>query len=307
MDFNDIYYFYLVAENKGYAAAERQSGLTKSLLSRRVAQLEERLNVRLIQRNSRSFALTAAGRVLHLHAIDMVKEGTAAYDSLSALTSEPNGLIRVSSPTVLAQYHLAAILPGFMTLYPQVRVTIDATDRPVQVIEERMDLVLRARKRIDDEPGLIARPLATSRLILVASPGFLEQHGVPESPAQLANMGTLSSVLDRFEGVQKWELTNNNTGEILTINHTPLLFCLNPRVQLEAVIHGIGIGLIPDVIAYQSMQERKIVQVLTPWATHNHIIHAIFPSRKNMNPAVRAFLDYLIVHLPETLRTPKLN
>ncbi|MGQ8705092.1 LysR family transcriptional regulator [Serratia sp. TSA_198.1] len=302
MDFNDIYYFYLVAEHKGYTAAERQSGLTKSLLSRRVTQLEERLKVRLIQRNSRRFALTAAGRILHQRAADMVKEGVAAYDSVSELTAEPSGLVRVSSLTVLAQYHLAPILPGFMTRYPQVRVTIDATDRHVQVIEESMDLVLRASRCIDEEPGLIARPLATSRLILVASPGFLKRHGMPGSPTQLTKMHTLSSVLDRLEGEQKWELINNITEEGITITHDPMLFCLNPRVQLEAAVNGVGIGLIPDIIAYPAIAEGKVIQILKPWATHERIIHAVFPSRKNMNPAVRAFLDYLIVHLPESLR-----
>ncbi|MDT8849009.1 LysR family transcriptional regulator [Pantoea dispersa] len=300
MDFNDLYYFYLIAENSGYTAAERASGITKSLLSRRVAQLEERLQVRLIERNSRSFSLTAAGRKLYEHAAEMVREGRIAYESISELIAEPSGVVKISCPTVLAQYHLAPILPGFMMQFPQVRVTVEATDRPVQVIEERFDLALRARKRIDEEPGLIAKTLAKSQLILVASPDYLSLHGQPASPEDLLRLRTISSVLDRHEGEQKWDLTSPE-GRDYQFKHRPALFCLNPRVQLEAAIHGIGIGLIPDAIALPSVKNGELVQVLPEWATHAHIIHAVFASRKHMNPAVRAFLDYLATHLPATM------
>ncbi|WBM72600.1 LysR family transcriptional regulator [Buttiauxella sp. WJP83] len=300
MDFNDLYYFYLIAEHSGFTRAEKVSGITKSLLSRRVAHLEDRLKVRLIQRSTRSFALTEAGRLLYGHAAEMVKEGNAAYDSLSNHVTQPSGVIRISSPSVLAQYHLAPILPGFMSAFPLVQVYLDATDRPVQVIEERIDLALRAHRLIDNEPGLIVRTLATSHLKLVASPAFIAREGLPETLEQLTSMSTISSVMDREEGELKWELENAQR-QVVTIKHRPVLFCLNPRVQLEAVIQGIGIGLIPKSISNQAVSEGKLVHVLPEWSTHNHIIHAVFPSRKHMNRAVRAFLDYLVEHLPETL------
>ena len=300
MDFNDLYYFYLIAEHRGFTAAEKASGVTKSLLSRRVAQLEERLNVRLIQRNSRHFSLTAAGQMLHEHATDMVKEGLAAYESLSEHIAEPSGIIRISSPTVLAQYHLAPILPGFMHRYPKVQVFLDATDRPVQVIEERIDLALRAHQLIDNEPGLISRVIAASHLVLVASPDFLNHYGVPQHPQDICNLNTISAVTDRHEGELRWELSCQD-GNLEVVRHRPVLFCLNPRVQLEATLQGIGVGLIPHSIAGESIRQGKLTQLLPQWTTHNHIIHAVFPSRKHMNPAIRVFLDYLVAALPESL------
>ncbi|EDF4476587.1 LysR family transcriptional regulator [Salmonella enterica subsp. enterica serovar Typhimurium] len=301
MDFNDLYYFYLIAEHGGFTAAERISGVTKSLLSRRIAQLEERTNVRLIQRNSRSFSLTTAGKILFEHAAQMVKDGQLAYDSVSELTIEPVGNIKISCPTVLAQYNLAPILPGFMARYPKVNVTIDATDRHVQIIEEMFDLALRARVSMDEEPGLVARVLATSRLILVASPVFLNLHGIPDSPDKIAGLPTISSVLDRYEGDQKWQLVNNE-GRAVVIKHRPVLYCLNPRVQLEAALHGIGISLIPESIASPAVHEGRLIKIMTEWTTFDHIIHAVFPSRKHMNPAVRAFLEYLLTHLPASMK-----
>lgn len=300
MDFNDLYYFYLVAENVGYTSAEKASGITKSLLSRRIVQLEDRLKVRLVQRNSRSFALTSAGKILHEHAIQMVREGVSAYESVSELVAEPSGIVRLSSPTVLAQYHLAPIIPGFMVRYPQVRLSIDATDRHVHIIEERFDLSLRARRRIDEEPGLIARTLAVSNLILVASPAFLDYHGIPEKPSDLTRYPTVSSVLDRNENEHRWDFTNDD-GETFQLRHRAAMYCTNPRVQFEAAIHGIGLGLLPDTIVESAIKKGYLRKVLIDWNTESHIIHAVFPSRKHMNPAVRAFLDYLILHLPGTM------
>lgn len=300
MDFNDLYYFYLTAEHGGFTSAERISGVKKSLLSRRIMQLEEKLNVRLIQRNSRSFNLTAAGKILFEHAKEMVRDGQNAYESVSALVSVPSGVVRIACPTVLAQYHLASILPGFMARYPQVSVMVDATDRPVQVIEERFDLVLRARKSVDEEPGLIARVLAKSQLLLVASPEYLRKCGGIDSPEKLNDVCILSSVADRSESEVKWELAHID-GRTYVLKKAPALFCLNPGVQVEAAIHGIGIGLIPDTIAMTALKEGGLVHILKEWSAYENIIHAVFPSRKHMNPAVRVLLDYLIHHLPSSV------
>lgn len=299
MDFNDLYFFYLIAEHGGFTAAEKASGITKSLLSRRVTQLEKNVNVRLIQRNSRSFSLTSAGKMLFEHAEQMVNDGRLAYESVSELINEPMGLIRVSCPTVLAQYNLAPILPDFMVKYPRVTVTIDATDRKVQAIDEMFDLVLRARPNVDDELGVIVRKITTSQLLLVASPDFINKYGEPLEPSELSSFPTISSVLDRYESEIRWELMDKNKKVI--IKHKPVLFCLNPRVQFESVMRGIGIGLIPESIVLSSLKEHKLIRILNGWTTKEQIIHAVFPSRKHMNPAVRAFLDYLTVHLPVTM------
>lgn len=307
MDFNDLYYFYLTADNGGFTAAERASGITKSLLSRRVAQLEEKVGVQLIQRNSRQFSLTEAGRQLYEGAINMVAEGQSAYDSVALLQSVPSGLVRVSCPTVMAQHHIAQLLPDFMMQYPKISVSLDATDRDVQVIEERVDIALRSKKSLDSEPGLVARPLASSKMILVASPDFIEKHGNPTHPNQLSNMPTLSDQLEKqMDNEHKWELFGPD-GTACIVKHQPRLFCLNRWIQLESAIQGIGIGLIPSPVAITSLENGKLIQVLPDWATKSQIVHAVFSKRRGMNPATRAFLDYLILHLPETLKTVPLK
>jgi len=303
MDFNDIYYFYLTAENRGFTAAERASGITKSLLSRRVAQLEEKVGVQLIQRNSRQFSLTEAGRQLYEGAINMVSEGQSAYDSVALLRSVPSGIVRVSCPTVLAQYHISLLLPEFMRQYPKISVSLDTTDRHVQVIEEGVDIALRSSKSFDNEPGLVSRALATTKMILVASPDFIAQYGNPTHPNQLVRMPTLCDEVERREGEHKWELFGPE-GSHCIIKHHPRLFCFNRWVQLESAIQGIGLGLLPSPVAALSLESGKLIHVLPEWTTKAQIIHAVFSKRKGMNPASRAFLDYLILHLPEILTAP---
>lgn len=302
MDFNNLYYFYLVAENGGYTAAQKASGITKSLLSRRISDLEEQLNVRLINRNTHSFSLTNTGQVLFERAEAMVREGINAYESVSALTTEPMGVIRISCPPVLAQYHLAPHLPGFMKKYPRVSVNIEATNRQVHLIEEMFDVVLRASSNFDDVQGLIAKPISTTQPLLVASHEFLETYGCPETLQDLKNFRTISSVVDQYEGVQKWTFTHKN-GDKSAVKHKPVLFCRNPRVQLEAVLNGLGIGLIPHFSVQKHIRDKKLVIILEDWATETHYIHALYQSRKHMNPAVRAFLDYM----SEPLHTSLVN
>lgn len=304
MDFNDLYYFYLTADNGGYTAAEGASGITKSLLSRRVAKLEEKVGVQLIQRNSRQFSLTEAGRQLYEGAINMVAEGQSAYDSVALLQSVPSGLVRVSCPTVLAQHHISLLLPDFMRQYPKVTVSLDATDRDVQVIEERVDIALRSRKSLDCEPGLVAKPLASSKMILVASPDFISTHGNPTHPDQLSHMPTLSEQLNKLESQEhKWELFGPD-GAPCIVKHHPRLFCLNRWIQLESAVQGIGVALIPAPVASPSIETGHLIQLLPEWTSKAHTVHAVFSKRKGMNPATRVFLDYLILHIPEVLKDP---
>lgn len=298
-DLNDLYYFYLTAEHGGFTAAERHSGVTKSLLSRRIARLEEQLHVRLIQRNSRQFALTSAGKILFQHAVEIVREQQIAWESLSEHVAEPTGLIRVSCPTVLAQYFLAPILPGFMSSYPAVNVYLDATDRSVQIIEEGFDIALKVSAEPEENPGFIVRPLVINKLVLVASPDYIAKNSPLSHPSDIATQRTISAPSDGFVQEEKWELINQDGGSI-TVRHKPALFCMNPRVQLEAAINGIGVALLPRAIAAGVIEKGALVQILPGWSTKEQTIYAMFPTRKHMIPAVRVFIDFLVQHFPQS-------
>ena len=129
MDLNDLQYFALIVEHGGYTAAERVTHVHRSKLSRRIAQLEERLGVRLLHRTTRRLALTEAGRAFYEHCAAMLVEAEAARDAVDQLRSEPVGNVRVSCPTIMAQFYMAQLISDFMVAHPKVRVELDSTDR----------------------------------------------------------------------------------------------------------------------------------------------------------------------------------
>jgi DNA-binding transcriptional LysR family regulator len=149
-DLNDIYFFASVVQFGGFSAAARKIGVEKTRLSRRIAFLEKRLGVRLLQRTTRALALTEAGQRFFERCVATVEGAQAAYDSVAELRREPAGLVRLSSPVLLTQRCLAHALPGYMTLHPKVSVFVEPTDRTVNVIEERFDIAIRAKPEIED-------------------------------------------------------------------------------------------------------------------------------------------------------------
>src|SRR6266576_3048678 len=199
-DLNDIYFFASVVQHGGFSAAARRIGVEKTRLSRRIAALEQRLGVRLLQRTTRALALTEAGQRFFERCVATVEGAQAAFDSVAELRREPAGLVRISSPVLLTQRCLAQVLPGYMTAHPKVSVFVEATDRTVNVIEERFDIAIRAKSAIEDVAGLVAKTLGNSQRVLVVSPAFLEQYGRPESPAELPKFDTVTSTDDVFDG-----------------------------------------------------------------------------------------------------------
>src|SRR5437764_7815577 len=155
-DLNDIYFFAAVVQYGGFSAAARTIGVEKTRLSRRIAALEKRLGVRLLQRTTRAVALTEAGRRFFERCLATVEGAQAAYDSVAELRKEPAGLVRLSCPVLLTQRCLAHALPEYMTAHPQVSVYVEATDRTVNVIEDRFDIAIRARPAIGDLAGRVA-------------------------------------------------------------------------------------------------------------------------------------------------------
>src|ERR1700747_3323662 len=207
-DLNDLYFFASVVRYGGFSAAARTIGVEKTRLSRRIAALEKRLGVRLLQRTTRSLAMTEAGLRFFERCIATVEGAQAAYDSVAELRREPAGLVPLSSPVLLTQKCLAHALPGYMTAHPKVSVFVEATDRTVNVIEERFDIAIRAKPVIEDVAGLVAKTLGKSQRVLVVSPAFLDRYGRPDDPADLPKFDTVASTDDVFDSRARWNLIN---------------------------------------------------------------------------------------------------
>lgn len=300
-DLNALFYFAAVVQHRGFSAAARATGLEKTRLSRRVAALEKRLGVRLLQRSTRTLQPTEAGERFYERCVAALEGAHAAYESIAELRKEPTGTVRLSCPVVLAQSYLAPILPAYMASHPKVTVVLDASDRQVNLVEERFDVALRARAHIEEAAGLVAKELGSARLVLVASPAFLRHKGWPNIPADLSNFDTVSRAGDLHDGRGQWQLTSEASAP-LRVRHSPRLVSNDLRVQLEAAAHGIGIALLPEPIVAASIHAGALEHVLPDWAAETHVIHLVYPSPRGMLPSVRSLIDYLTIHLPPSIR-----
>lgn len=303
-DLNDLYYFAMVVEHGGFAAAERALGIPKSRLSRRIAQLETDLGVRLLQRSTRRFAVTDVGQSVYRHAQSMLEEAQAAREVVDRLSAEPRGLIRVSVPVSIAQQQISRILPGFLATYPQVRVQLHVSNRRVDVINEGFDVALRVRSQLTDDGSLVMRSFGNIQGLLVASPAYLAKHGRPQTPDDLHKHISLS--MSEEEGKQRWEL-HGPDGEVVRIDLQPRIMAGDFPVLSEMAVRGLGIALLPETVCADFVRTGALEVVLPDWNLPEGICHAVFPSRRGLLPAVRVFIDYLAEHLPPLLEANRLD
>ena len=194
-DLNDLYYFAKVVEAGGFAAAGRLLGIPKSRLSRRIAELEERLNARLLQRTTRQLSLTAVGERYLRHCQAMLLEAEMADEAVASMASEPRGRLRVSSPVGLAHELLTPLVSSFLEKYPQVQLEMLLLNRRVDLINEGVDVALRVRELGDEDPLLVTRRLRRAQTAIVATPDFLRQYPVehPEDLRRVPILGALEA------------------------------------------------------------------------------------------------------------------
>src|SRR5690625_3040402 len=190
-DLNDLSYFVHVVDHGGFAAAGRATGVPKSKLSRRVAALEARLGVQLLQRTTRNMSVTEVGQRYYTHCAAMLAEATAAQETIDRTLAEPQGLVRLSCPPGLLYFGMAGRLAQFMAQCPRVQVQLEATSRRVDLVREGFDLALRVRFPPMEDSELHVRRLSKSPQRLMASPALFENHPQPAVPGDLYGLPSL--------------------------------------------------------------------------------------------------------------------
>lgn len=291
-DFNDYYWFSQVVAHKGFAAASRALGLPKSRLSRRIAALEERLGVRLIERSSRRFQVTEVGDAFYQRCRTLLLDAEQAEAVVAEAKAEPHGRIRFSCPTGLVEVIQAGV-PLFLTRYPRVRLQIIAIDRPVDLINERIDIALRVRTALTSDADLILRTLGTSQRILVANPALAGRIG--SEIRQLAEWPTLGTQDDA--GEISWPLAHRD-GQQFTLHHEPRMSCADFSAVRAAAVSGLGVALLPDHSCRAQLASGELVRLFPEWSGKAGIVHLVFTTRRGLPPAVRAFIDHLVATFP---------
>lgn len=287
-DLNDIGYFAAVVEHKGFSAAARALGLPKSTLSRHVDRLEKRLGARLLERSTRHFRLTDMGEHYYAKAREILAELAAADKELAEMRAAPCGVVRLAAPLAASQYVLPLILPAFMARHPLIKLQVIVSDRPVDLVAEKVDIAIRARTSLGNE-ALTMKKLHSSYRVLVASPAFAAEHKVTDLKC-LSALPFLSS--SEMDAAQSLTLVGPNAKHI-TVSVTPRLMTTDFNLVREAAIAGQGIGFLPIEVVAAAIGEGRLQRVLPDYQSEKATIHLVFAGQKSLTPAGRLLVDYL--------------
>ncbi len=288
-DLNDLFYFAKVVEHGGFSAAGRLLGVPKSRLSRRIAELETRLGVRLLQRTTRKLALTDVGERYLRHCQAMLLEAEQADEAVASLTAEPRGRLRVSCPTELAHAMLKTVIAEFLQQYPQVQLDMILTNRRVDLRDEGVDVALRVREEGDEDPTLIARALSPAQAFLVAAPSLLEGVSI-QSPDDLQRLPALGGLeADRRIHHHLRDSRGNRREVVLEAR----LGIEDFDVRKHAVLAGLGFSMLPQMNCEAELRDGSLVRLLTDWSLPGGHLQAVYTHRRGMLPAVRAWIEHL--------------
>ncbi|HYG06108.1 MAG TPA: LysR family transcriptional regulator [Stenotrophomonas sp.] len=291
IDLNDLAYFVHVVEQGGFSQAGRALGMPKSKLSRRIALLESRLGVRLIQRSTRHFSVTEPGQDYYRHCKAMLDQAEAAEEAVARLRAEPRGIVRVACPVAMLHSRVGGMLAEFMLAHPKITVLLEATNRRVDVVGEGIDVAIRVRPPPLEDSDLVVRVLGTRAWCLAASPRLLAQYGVPELPTDLARIPALD--LAPARAAQGWELIGPND-QVAHVQALPRMVSDDMISLRTAALAGSGVVMLPRMMLAEALAAGELLQVLPQWAPRHGIIHAVFASRRGLLPAVRALIDHLV-------------
>ena len=289
---DDALIFTRVVECHSFTLAAQQMGMQKSTVSRRLAMLEERLGVRLINRTTRKLRLTEVGQAYYERCRQIMLDFAEAEQAVMQLQEAPSGLLRISAPIEFGQMLLGRVIGAFVKAYPQISAEVEISSRPVDLVEEGIDIAIRVGQPQDST--LIARKLYETSRHLYASPAYLAEHGTPQT---LTDLAAHRAVLQAQDSPKYWPILGQNIAchRVLTSN--------NVTFAREAAVAGGGIAPLPSMIGDVSVQRGELVKILPQAPLPSSEIYAVYLSRRFQALKVKTFLEFLIGQLPaEELR-----
>jgi len=301
LDLNDFYYFVQVVDRGGFTSAERTLHIPKSTLSGRIQRLESDLGVRLLNRTSRRFGMTEAGKEFYQHAVGMLQRAEQAESVIRQRLSEPSGTVRFTAAVITAQFAMRKMVSDFIAKHPKVNVVQYATNRSVDLIGENFDVAIRAHTAPLPDSSLIQRVLAPAPWYLFAGTDYLSRAGTPVAPQDLAQHASLFMM--RSGVAPAWQLSRPVHGarEQLTLPLSPRLLSDDIISLKQAALDGLGIVALPGYTCCDELRSGEMTRVLPDWQAGDSTITALIPDRHGLLPAVRAFVDHLVAEFPKAV------
>ncbi len=285
--FDALQTFIRVVDAGSFSLAAERMNTAKSAVSRRVADLEAHLGVRLLNRTTRSLSLTESGRTLYQRALRLVADLEEVEATLSTQATALKGSLRIAAPLSFGLLHLGPAINDFAARHPEVRLFIDFNDRIVDLVEEGFDLAVRIARLADS--SLIARKLTPIREVVCASPGYLQRHGTPSTPRELEGHVCL-----RYTNIpdSPWQYRAPD-GSRGAVKLDAWLEANNGDYLRDAAIAGFGVIRQPTFIVYQAIEAGDLVPLLVDYAWSDINAYAVYPSARHLSRRVRAFVEFL--------------
>lgn len=288
---SEMAFFSLLARLGSLSGAAREQGVSTAAASKRLAQMESRLGVRLVSRTTRRLHLTAEGETYLRHARRILAEIDAMEQLVADMQSTPQGLLRVNATLGFGRSHIAPLVPAFVRRYPQIQLQLQLSVQPPPLADDGFDVCIRFGEPPDAR--VIARRLAPNRRLLCAAPAYLARRGTPARPADLQQhdcidirQGDDAHGVWRFAGARKHE-------SVRLRNH---LATNDGEIAVNWALAGMGIVMRAEWDVARYLRSGRLVQVLQDWQTPPADIHAVYPQRHAATTRVRAFVDFVAEH-----------
>ena len=287
--FLEMQVFSNVVDAGSFTGAADALDMSKAAVSRHVAELEERLGVRLLHRTTRKLSPTTEGEIFHARCRELLANLLEAEAEITARSGEAAGLLKVNVPVSFGLMHLAALWPAFLARHPKLLLDITLSDRVVDLVEEGFDCAVR----IGQLPAstLISRRLASTRLVLCASPGYLKRRGEPMQPSDLPAHEVISYSL--FSSGENWSFTGP-AGEEVSVKVLPRVRTNSGDTCRAAALQDQGLILQPSFIVGPDLAAGTLVETMTGYRSRELGIHVVYPSRRFVAPKLRLLVDFLV-------------
>ena len=286
--FQEMQAFVAVVDAGSFVRAAEALGSSKAAMSRYIGDLEERLGVRLLNRTTRRLSMTDDGQAFYYHCVELLAALEEAEGDLSTRSAEASGLVRISAPVTFGILHLAPLWGDFLERYPKVRLDVALSDRAVDLVEDGFDLAIRISSVM--QPSLIARQLATTRLVLCAAPSYLARRGTPQHASELAQHDVVAYTYGAFR--DEWTFEGPD-GEV-KVKVSPRLFANNGDTCRAAALRGQGVILQPDFLIGADLRSGELVEILPGYRTPDLGVYAIYASRRHLPLKLRYLIDFLV-------------
>jgi DNA-binding transcriptional LysR family regulator len=298
-DWGSLAAFAVVAEERSFTRAAARLGVSPSALSHTIRRLEEKLRVQLLARSTRSVSTTQAGERLLARLNPAIAEISSAVEQLGELSGKPAGHIRISAPGEAARRVIAPALPKFVEAHPDIVVEVLIEQAFTNIVERRLDAGIRLGESL--EKDVVAVPVSPPlRMAVVASPAYVKRHGFPRTPRELRSHRCINVRLPSAGTLYKWEFERGAEKMEVAVDG-PLIFDAGGMV-LDAALAGVGLGYVLEDRAREHLKSGALVRLLADWCPPFPGFHLYYPGRRQLSPALAAFIDAIRVPGPRPMR-----